>query len=103
MFVTRIRADGVEDRSPWSDFWFTPVTVRTSSGMRVSADAAMRLSTVYRCVRVLAGTMATLPRCLYRPSTVDPRGRDPVTDHWLVKLLRKPNPWQNGFEWHEMM
>jgi len=103
MFVTRIRAEGgVDDRSPWGDFWFEPVTVRTASGQRVSPDGAMRLSTVFRCVRVLAGTMASLPRCLYKP-TADGRGRQDITDHWLWRLLRKPNRWQNGFEWHEMM
>lgn len=103
MFVTKIRAEGVDDRSPWGDFWFEPVSVRTSSGQRVSPATAMRLSTVFRCLRVLSSTMATLPRCLTQPSSGDKRGREPVTGHWLTSLLRKPNRWQNGFEWHEMM
>ena len=30
-----------DDRSVWGDFWFEPVTVRTSSSMRVSADNAL--------------------------------------------------------------
>ena len=41
-FLDRFRASS-GDRSPWGDFWFEPVTMRTSSGMRVSPDNAMRL------------------------------------------------------------
>ena len=49
------------DRSPWGDFFFEPVSVRSVSGMRVSADSAMRLAAVYACVRILSETMASLP------------------------------------------
>jgi HK97 family phage portal protein len=104
MFVSKIRAEGAgaDDRSPFGDFWFSPIGASSQAGIRVTGDAALRLSTVYRCVRVLAGTMARLPRCLTKPGE-DPRGRDQVKGHWLSRLLRKPNRWQNGFEWHEMM
>ncbi len=103
MFLSKIRADAVDDRSPWGDFWFEPVTVRSSAGVRVSADAALRLSAVYRAVHLLAETMASLPFCLYRQR--DDKGRrERITDHWLYRLLaKKPNRWQNAFEWREMM
>ncbi|HRE02659.1 MAG TPA: hypothetical protein PLV68_15260, partial [Ilumatobacteraceae bacterium] len=72
-----------EDRSPWGDFWFEPVTVRTASGIRVSADNALRLAAVYASVRILAETMAALPFVLYRQRADG--GKDRVTDHWLYR------------------
>jgi hypothetical protein len=56
MFISKIRAGESDDRSPWGDFWFEPVSVRTGAGMRVSADTAMRLTAVYR-VRALLSKM----------------------------------------------
>ena len=100
-FFDRFRASS-DDRSPWGDFWFEPVSVRTSSGMRVSADNALRLAAVYACVRVLSETMASLPFVLYRRRADG--GKDVVTDHWLYTLLAKrPNRYQNAFEWREML
>jgi HK97 family phage portal protein len=100
-FFDRFRAS-TEDRSPWGDFWFEPVSVRSSTGLRVSPDAALRLSAVYACVRILSETLASLPLVLYRPRADG--GKDRVTDHWLHSLLcRRPNRYQNPFEWREML
>ncbi len=102
MFFSLFRADGVDDRSSWGEFWFEPVSVRSIAGVRVSGEAAMRLSAVYASVRVLAETMASLPFVLCRRKPDG--GRDLITDHWLYQLLaRRPNRWQNAFEWREMM
>src|SRR5258708_38757231 len=101
MFLSRTRADAVDDRSPGGDFWFEPVSVRTSAGQRVSADTALKLSVVWACLRILCGTMASLPFVLYRPK--DDGGKERITDHWLYRLFaRRTNRWQNGFEWREM-
>ena len=90
------------DRSPWGDFFFEPVSVRSVSGMRVSADSAMRLAAVYACVRILSETMASLPLVVYRARADG--GKDRVTDHWLYRVLGKnPNRYQNPFEWREML
>ncbi|WP_374355563.1 phage portal protein [Limnohabitans sp.] len=100
-FFDRFRASS-DDRSSWGDFWFEPVSARTSSGVRVTPDASLRLSAVYACVRILSETMASLPIVLYR-KRVD-GGKDRVTDHWLHTLLcRRPNRYQNPFEWREML
>jgi len=70
--------------------------------VRVTPDASLRLSAVYACVRILSETMASLPIVLYR-KRVD-GGKDRVTDHWLHTLLcRRPNRYQNPFEWREML
>jgi HK97 family phage portal protein len=100
-FFDRFRASS-GDRSPWGDFWFEPVTMRTSSGLRVSADNALRVAAVYASVRILAETMASLPFVLYRQRADG--GKDKVTDHWLYRLLaRRPNRYQNPYEWREML
>lgn len=101
MFLTKTRAAVDGDRSPWGQFWFEPIGLRTSSGERITSMSAMRLSAVYSCVRVLAETFAVLPFCLYRKRTDG--GRDLVKSHWLYRLMRKPNKWQTPFEWREMM
>jgi HK97 family phage portal protein len=90
------------DRSPWGDFFFESASARTSSGMRVSPDSALRLAAVYACVRILAETMASLPLVIYqrRPDG----GKDRITDHWLYRLMgKRPNRFQNPFEWREML
>lgn len=90
-----------EDRSPWGDFWFTPIGSNTASNVRVNGDNAMRLSTVYACIRVLSETFAMLP---FQLSQVVNGKRTYITDHWLYQLLHlRPNQYQNAFEWHEMM
>jgi HK97 family phage portal protein len=103
MFASLFRAGAAGDRSPWSDFFFTQVDgMRTAAGQRVSPDAAMRLSTVFACVRVLSESLAVLPFRMYRPKVGG--GRTLVTDHWMVKLFtRRPNRFQNPFEWREML
>ncbi len=100
-FFDRFKASS-SDRSAWGDFFFEPVSVRSVSGMRVSPDSAMRLAAVYACVRILSETMASLPLVLYRARADG--GKDRVTDHWLYRVLgKKPNRYQNPFEWREML
>jgi HK97 family phage portal protein len=72
----------------------------TDSGITVTPDTAMRLSAVYSCVRLIAEDMAKLPLKVYKRL---PRGKELVTDHWLPRLLARPNRWQTGFEFREMM
>ena len=100
-FFERFRASS-DDRSTLGDFWFEPVSIRSATGLRVSPDGALRLSAVYACVRILSETMASLPIVLYRKR--EDGGKDRVTDHWLYRLLcRRPNRYQNPFEWREML
>jgi HK97 family phage portal protein len=100
-FFDRFKASS-DDRSAYGDFWFDPISVRTASGARVSADSAMRLAAVYACVRILAETMASLPIVVYRRRADG--GKDKDTEHWLYRLLvKRPNRYQNPFEWREML
>ena len=49
---------------------------------------------VYRCVRMVAETAASVPLLLYR-------GEEEITDHPLLALVNRPNPMQVGPEFLE--
>lgn len=102
MFFDFLAADESGDRSPWGDFWFQPVPGRSSSSAGANPDAAMRLTAVYSCVRILSEGVAMLPFTL--ASMRDDGGRDLVTDHPVYRVFaRRPNRFQNPFEFREMM
>ena len=87
---------------PAEDFWYSPVARATAAGVAVSAESAMRLSTVYKCVRVRAETIGMLPLMIYKRR--DDGGKEPATDHPLYGLLHdQPNPWQTSMQWRQMM
>lgn len=101
LFRRQPRADG-GDRSPWGSFWFSSVSQANGGGVIVTADTAMRMSSVYACVRVLAESMAILPFVMYKPDGKG--GKQRITDHWLYRLMAKaPNRFQTPFEWREML
>lgn len=76
---------GLTDSVFWKE-WFGV----SSSGKTVSVDAAMRLSTVWACVRLLSESVSTLPLKLYR--RLPDGSREPATDHPLYRVLcRSPN------------
>lgn len=96
------RSSASDDRSPWGNFFFQPIGMRSASGLRVTADNAMRLAAVYACVGILTKCFALLPFGLYRKRSDG--GRDAVTDHPLWKLFAlRPNAFQNPFEWRQML
>ncbi len=99
MFVTRNIGAGP---SAGDDFWYSPAGSMSSAGARVSADSAMRLSTVYKCVRVRAETVGMLPLLIYR--RLQGGGKEVDSAHPLYRLLHdQPNPWQTAMQWRQMM
>lgn len=75
----------------WTDAeqWITLHGRSTAAGERVNADAAMKLSPVFSCVRLISQTIATLPLGLYERT---PDGRRPAAEHPLARLIsRRPN------------
>jgi len=74
----------------------------SQSGEIVNDTSVLSLSTVWRCVSLLAGTVASLPVMVYRRD-----GQDvptPHTEHALYKILHDaPNYDQTAFDfWHFM-
>jgi HK97 family phage portal protein len=64
-------------------------------GERVSIDAALKLSTVWACVRRISGTIATLPLGFYLRN--DDGSRTPATKHPLYVILHnQPNAEQTA-------
>jgi HK97 family phage portal protein len=74
----------------------------SSSGVSVSVDRALQVSTVLACARVIAEGIAQLPCKLYRD--LPDGGKQPAMEHpayWL--LYRRPNAWQTSFDFREML
>lgn len=89
-------------RSPTDDFWYSSVGSASLAGARVDAESAMRLSTVYKCVRVRAETIGMLPLQVYR--RLPGGGKETDDSHPLASLLHdQPNPWQTAMAWRSMM
>jgi len=96
------RADlGFGSPSPDSDFWYHRPGFRTAAGTYVSPETAMRLAAVFACVRVISETIGSLPLVIYRRRSDG--GKELAKDHPLYPVLGKPNEWQTGFEFWEMM
>lgn len=112
MFITRISAsagygDGSDsDRSPFGNWWFQPVGMRSAAGVRVTAESARALPAVWSAVKVLSESFAVMPFALYRVS-YEANGKEKrakLRNHWLARLLAKrPNRWQSPFEFRLML
>lgn len=88
-------------RDPVIAEWFG-MGARSASGMNVTADTAMRVTAVFRCVALRAQTLASLPLTVER--NLADGGHEMAGDHALFNTLAyKPNKWQTSFEWREMM
>lgn len=89
------RRIGLED----GDFWGAFFGGSNWAQKTVTIDTALQLSTVWACVRLLAGTIATLPLNLYERTA---SGQVVATRHTLQSLLHvAPNADQTALEWLE--
>lgn len=88
-------------RDPVVAEWFG-MGARSSSGMSVTGDTAMKVTAVFRCVSLRAQTLASLPLTVER--NLPDGGHETDRRHPLFdKLAYQPNRWQTSFEWREMM
>lgn len=75
--------------------------MQTRSGAIVNGHTALRNGTVYACVRIISGPIATLP--LHIKRRVDDRVRQDASDSTLWKLInRRPNNWQKPHQFKRM-
>ncbi|SDF91180.1 phage portal protein [Alloyangia pacifica] len=71
----------------------------TESGATVTVKAAMRNTTVLRCVSLISFSIGMLPLHLQRKDD-----KSAAKDHPLDRLLhRRPNAWQTAFEFKSLM
>lgn len=75
----------------------------TASGAVVTADTAMKVAAVFRCVDIIAGAIASLPLYVMRQSPDGRTRRRDLTSDLSRVLGRRPNPWQTASEFRRMM
>jgi HK97 family phage portal protein len=98
---TGLAEEDAGSRDPASDFWFTPLGMKTVSGARVTPDTAMTVAAMFACVRIIAETVGSLPCNTYRRLL---RGKEIARKHELYRLLRyQPNEQQTPVEFFEML
>jgi phage portal protein BeeE len=76
---------------------------RSGAGVSVNVDSALRVSTVFACLRVLSNGIAQVPLRLYRedPNTEE---KTLAKDHPVFRLIyRRPNDFMTSFEFRQMM
>lgn len=79
-----------------------PVIVTTSNDDGAwTNDAAMRVSTVYSCVRIIAEDVGTLP--LHVKRIGEGNTRELVAGHPVSRVLSRPNPFMNGVDFRRAM
>lgn len=72
------------------------------AGVSVSVDSALKVSTVFACLRVLADGIAQVPLKVYREQADGTK--ELAKDHPAYRLLsRRPNEWMTSFEFRQVM
>ena len=90
--------------NPWDDVYFgkSGGGGQSAYGGYVSADTAMRIAAVYRCVSLIANILAMLPVGVYEE--LDPSGRRRAREQPMdFKLRLRPNPRQSSFEFRRQL
>lgn len=83
-------------------YWSGVSSAKTASGMPVSADGALKISTAWACTRLISETVAMLPRIVYE--RMGDGGKERATGHPLYyRLHDQPNRRQTSFEFVEML
>lgn len=71
----------------------------TVAGAYVDSRSAESISTVFACVQALSESTACLPLHTYRRN--DDGSRERADNHWLSRVLERPNDYQTGMEFRE--
>ncbi len=97
-----LRADAGGAPAPWDDFWYGPIGQPTSSGIRVNAETAKKLTVIIACVTARGRALSILP-CKVR-ADLPGGGSRAVPEHPLYNLLAyQPNSYQTAAEWYMML
>lgn len=88
------------------DFWYGGHGHRSETGLIVTPERAMRVTTVFRCVAILSQTLASLPLHVVRKERRADGQTEmfPADNHPLAEVLRyQPNSWQTSYEFRQML
>ena len=102
--LVRLLNPRADSPSPDDDAWYGAVgsSMLAQAGVRVDADTALKIATVFRCVSILTGTFAMLPFGIYADQSNGAKKR--ASDLPLDYLLSaEPNRYQDSFQWREMI
>lgn len=95
------RTSGVNDPTMWINTLLESQAAATKSGAIITADTALKISTVYACVTILAQTIASLPLTINR--RLPSGGNETAEGHWLYSVLHDAfNADQTSYEAREM-
>ena len=88
--------------NPLDDRYYeTSIGYPSRSGVVVSAESSRKVATVYRCISILANTLAMFPKGMFE--RLD-RGRRPAPEHPLDSIIGfKPNRRQTAFEFWRLI
>jgi HK97 family phage portal protein len=73
----------------------------STAGAYVDAKSAESISTVFACVQALSESTACLPLHTYKRN--EDGSRERADNHWLSRVLERPNEYQSGMEFRECM
>lgn len=95
------RSGGVNDPNMWINTLLESTNFLSKSGVNITPDTALKISTVYACVTILSQTLASLPMTINRRL---PDGGNEVADgHYLYPILHDSfNDEQTSYEAREM-
>ncbi len=92
----------IQARNALDDYWYKPVGNTSLAGLRVDADTALKISTVWACVGLISEILSSIPLILYQRLPDDRRQR--ASSLYLYRLLHdQPNRWQSAMEFREML
>lgn len=95
------RSGGVNDPNMWIGTLLESSNFATKSGVSITADTALNISTVYACVTILSQTLASLPMTINRRLSTG--GNEIAYDHPLFPILHDNfNTEQTSYESREM-
>ena len=92
--------DDPSNRSPWADFWYTPLGLPEMAGAP-TANSHTFVSGCFAATRLLCGIGSTSPLNLMRVQKVNGRNQREIQyDHPVHKLINfRPNPDQSAIQW----
>lgn len=92
---------GVNDPNMWINTLLESSNFATKSGVAITADTALKISTVYACVTILSQTIASLPMTICK--RLPDGGNEIAEDHYLFPILHDNfNEEQTSYEAREM-
>lgn len=101
--IRELRAPSIEGPYPITAQrvydWLAGGTV--AAGFSVTPESALKISTVWDCVKLISEDVGALPLHLYRRI---PRGKERADDHPLYTLLHNsPNPYMTAMQFRETL